>query len=118
MYELLDLAIKIIFAELQRGFAAFFCAVWWSVFGGLNDGLGGGFFKENAGCAILDDVQCAARFSGDDGQAAGEGFCGHDAEVFNLGEQQGLGSAIHVHDGCIIDATEELNGWARRGLEG
>ncbi len=73
----------------------------------LGDGFGGGIIEEHA-CGIFDDgVECAACFSGDDGASGCLGLDGGDAEVFDLGEEEGAGALVVGQELCIGAVSEE-----------
>ncbi len=73
----------------------------------IGDGFGGGFIEEGA-CRIFDDgVEGATCFSGNDGASGCLGFDGGDAEVFDLGEEEGIGALVLGAELVVGEVPEE-----------
>ncbi len=79
----------------------------WHTGNSIGNGFGGGVIEEGA-CRIFDDgVEGAACFSGNDWAPGCLGFDGGDAEVFDLGEEEGIGTLVLGTELVVGEVSEE-----------
>ncbi len=78
---------------------------------GVHEGVFGLVFEEEAGLVLDNGFEGAAFLECDNWAAAGHGFEGCDAEVFDLREDEGAGVGVKWGELGFGDEAEEFDVW-------